>query len=262
MILRLCYRTALALTYLALITPMAVIVTVAFGSSPLFEFPPPGLTLHWFAVFFASSDMMSALIDVSLPIALTTGVLALALGVPAAVACVRYRFPGRELIFSVLNLPLMIPQVLLGVAILLLMIVAGARPSMLWLVLGHTLITLPFVVNTMIASLARVDPSLEEAAMNLGSTRLGAFFRIVVPLVRSGLLAGGLLAFIISFADSNIALFLSGPGAVTLPMYIFSSLTFEAQPDIAAASAVQIGVVAVLLVVLAKVSGLGRQYGR
>jgi putative spermidine/putrescine transport system permease protein len=252
------WHAALGLIYAALVAPVVVIVLVAFGSSPAFAFPPPGYTMHWFAAFLAKPEMTEALVRVSLPLALGTAVLALALGVPASIALARFRFPGRDLIFAVLNLPLMVPQVLLGVAIMLLMIVLRVPPSLAWLLFAHTMITLPFVIGTMIGSLARVDPALEEAAMNLGSTRIGAFVRIVVPLVRAGILGGFLLAFIISFADSNLALFLCGPGVVTLPVYTFSSLLFQAEPDIAAAAAVQIGVVAAVLALLAKVSGFGR----
>lgn len=259
---RLIYHLALGLIYAALVAPVVVIVLVAFGSSPVFAFPPPGYTLRWFAVFLGKPEMTDALIHVSLPLASGTAVLALALGIPASIAITRFRFAGRDLIFAVLNLPLLVPQVLLGVAIMLLMIVLRVQPSLVWLLFAHTMITLPFVIGTMTASLARVDLALEEAAMNLGSTRIGAFVRIVVPLVRAGILGGGLLAFIISFADSNLALFLCGPGSVTLPVYTFTSLLFQAEPDIAAAAAVQIGVVALVLAILGKVFGLGRNIGR
>jgi len=108
------------------------------------------------------------------------------------------------------------------------------------------------------ASLAKADPALEEAAMNLGCTPAEAFVRVTLPVIRTGVLNGAIMAFIISFGDINLALFLSGPGVTTIPVYTFSSLMFQAEPDIAAVSTVQILLVAGLLLLLGRTVGLGR----
>lgn len=252
------YRAVLIAIYGALIAPLLVVVIVSFGDSPTFAFPPKGFTVEWFKLFLSKQEMVSALVNVSLPIAAATAVLALAIGVPAGIALSRFRFRGGGVLFALVNMPLLVPQILLGVSLLLFLIMLNLRPSMLWLVLAHVTITLPFVVNIAMAALAKADPALEEAAMNLGCTRRGAFLRATLPVIRAGVLNGAILAFIISFGDINLALFLSGPGVTTIPVYTFSSLMFQAQPDIAAVSTVQIAIVAVLLLILGKTVGLGR----
>jgi len=254
------YLAGVAMVYLFLVAPLVVIVLVSFGSSPVFEFPPKSYTLHWYREFFSNEAMLTAFFKVSVPVAILTSLFTLVIGVPAGIAFARMRFSGKGAAQSLVNLPLIVPQILLGVALLLLGILAGVRPSVGTLVVGHIAITLPYVVNTVAGSLHGIHPSLEEAAMNLGTTRVGAFFRITAPLVRGALLSSAVFAFIISLSDINLALFLSGPGAVTIPVYIFSSIMFQAEPTIAAAAATQIMLVAVLLLLLAKTVGLGGRY--
>lgn len=254
----LAYRVTIVAIYAALIAPLLVVVVVSFGESPTFAFPPTRLTLRWYEQFLSKADMVQALVNVSLPIAAITSVLAVAIGLPASVALSRFRFTGRGLLSVMVNVPLVVPQILLGVSLLLLLITLGSRPSMIWLVLAHLTITLPFVVNTILAALAKADPALEEAAMNLGCTSVEAFVRVTLPVIRTGVLNGAIMAFIISFGDINLALFLSGPGVTTIPVYTFSSLMFQAEPDIAAVSTVQILLVALLLALLGKTIGLGR----
>jgi len=252
------YRVSIAVIYAMLIAPLLVVVIVSFGESPTFAFPPSGFTLRWFELFLSKSDMVDALVKVSLPIAAATAVLAVAIGLPASIALSRFRFMGRGLLSVMVNVPLVVPQILLGVSLLLLLITWGLRPNMAWLVFAHLTITLPFVVNTIMASLAKADPALEEAAMNLGCTPAEAFVRVTLPVIRTGVLNGAIMAFIISFGDINLALFLSGPGVTTIPVYTFSSLMFQAEPDIAAVSTVQILLVAGLLLLLGRTVGLGR----
>lgn len=252
------YRIVLVLIYAALIAPLLVVVLVSFGESPTFEFPPSGFTFRWFELFLSKDDMVTALVDVSLVAAAATVVIALAIGLPAAVALSRLEFPGKRVLYGLVNMPLLVPQVLLGVALLLLLITLGWRPSMLTLVAAHVVITVPFVVNTIMAALAKTDPALEEAAMNLGCARAGAFLRVTLPIIRAGVLNAAIMAFIISFGDINLALFLTGPGVTTIPVYTFSSLMFQAEPDIAAVSTIQIVIVALLLALLARFVGLGR----
>ncbi|NGM86127.1 ABC transporter permease [Parapusillimonas sp. SGNA-6] len=255
--MRFLYLAGLAVIYLFLIAPLLIIILVSFGSSAVFEFPPPSFTLHWYKEFFNSSPMTSALFSVSLPVALLTAGCSLIIGVPMGIVLSRMRFAGRNAMNGLVSVPLIVPQILLGVALLLLSMLAGVRASIGTLVLAHVVITLPYVVNTVAASLHGIQPSLEEAAMNLGTSRVGAFMRVTLPLIKGALLSSAIFAFIISLSDINLSLFLNGPGAVTIPVYIFSSIMFQADPTIAAAAAVQILLVAVLLVMVGRTAGLG-----
>lgn len=255
--MRAIYLFGIVSVYAFLVTPLVIIVLVSFGSSPVFEFPPPSFTLHWYKQFFATHPMTAALFEISIPVALLTALCTLLIGVPAGVALSRTRFAGRSMVSGLVSIPLVVPQILLGVALLLLSIMAGIRASVGTLVLGHIAITLPYVINTVAASLHGIQPSFEEAAMNLGTSRLGAFMRVTLPLIKGAVLSSAIFAFIISLSDINLSLFMNGPGAVTIPVYIFSSIMFQADPTIAAAAATQIILVAVLLLIVGKTAGLG-----
>lgn len=258
--MRALFLAGVAAIYMFLVAPLVVIVLVSLGASAVFEFPPKAYTLHWYREFFANEAMVSAFFEVSVPVALSTSLITLLIGVPVGIALARTRFAGRTAVQGMINLPLIVPQILLGVGLLLVGIIAGVRPSVGTLVLGHITITLPYVVNTVAGGLHGIQPSLEEAAMNLGSSRLGAFLRVTAPLIRGALLSSAVFAFIISLSDINLSLFMSGPGAVTIPVYIFTSIMFQAEPTIAAAASLQILLVAVLLLVVARTVGLGGRY--
>ena len=145
------------------------------------------------------------------------------------------------------------PQILLGAA-LYLFYARLAVPASIWtLLLGHVVICTPYVIRSVTAGLVGMDPRLEEAAMSLGATRLQAFFKVTLPLLRSSLLSGAIFAFIISFSDINLALFLSGPQSTSLPVQIFSQIQWQGDPTIAAASTLQILVIGLLIVVVQRI---------
>jgi len=145
--------------------------------------------------------------------------------------------------------PIVVPEILLGAALFLYYSRIKMTTSLAGLVLGHLLLAIPYVVRTVAAGLAGIDPSLEEAALSLGASRPQAFWKVTVPMIRSSVLSGAIFAFIVSFSDINIALFVSGPDTVTLPVHVFSQIIWQADPTIAAASTLQIVLIAALLAV-------------
>ena len=241
------------LVYIGLLAPLVVVVAVSFGPSAAFEFPPSGFTLHWFEEFFASREFVTSFFRISLVVGLLAALLATLLGTAAAVALVRFRFFGREALETFFLLPLLVPQILLGAALYLLYARLAIRASIWTLLCGHLVICTPYVIRSVTAGLVGMDPRLEEAAMSLGATRVQAFFKVTLPLLRSSLLSGAIFAFIISFSDINLALFLSGPESTSLPVHLFSQIQWQGDPTIAAASSLQIVIIGTLILVVQRI---------
>jgi putative spermidine/putrescine transport system permease protein len=239
--------------YVGLLAPLVVVVAVSFGPDPNFAFPPSGFTLHWFAAFFASTAFVSAFFRVSLVVGLLAAGIATGLGTAAAIGLVRFRFAGREALETFFLAPLLVPQILLGAALYLFYARLALEASIWTLLLGHLVICTPYVIRCVTAGLVGMDPRLEEAAMSLGATRVQAFFKVTLPLLRSSLLSGAIFAFIISFSDINLALFLSGPQSTSLPVHLFSQIQWQGDPTIAAASTLQILIIGVLILVVQRI---------
>ena len=158
-------------TYTGLLAPLVVVVAVSFGPSAAFEFPPRGLTLHWFEAFFGSQAFVTAFFRVSLLVGLLSAVLATVLGTSAALGLVRFRFFGREAVETFFLAPLLVPEILLGAALYLFYARLAVQASVWTLLWGHLVICTPYVIRSVTAGLVGLDPRLEEAAMSLGATR-------------------------------------------------------------------------------------------
>ena len=239
--------------YLGLLAPLVVVIAVSFGPSAAFAFPPAGFTLHWFAEFFASDAYVRSFFRVSLVVGVLSGTIATLLGTAAAVGLVRFRFVGREALETFFLVPLLVPEILLAAALYLLYARLTIQASIWTLLCGHLVICTPYVIRSVTAGLVGMDPRLEEAAMSLGATRAQAFFKVTLPLLRSSLLSGAIFAFIISFSDINLALFLSGPQSTSLPVHIFSQIQWQGDPTIAAASTMQIVVTGLMILVVQRI---------
>jgi len=220
---------------LYLLAPIVVVVATAFGSSPYPVFPPAELTLKWFERFLSSPDLVHST-ELSAALSLVSTFCASAIGTLAALALVRHRFRAKAAISALLLSPILFPGVVLGLALLVAFTRAGLAQTFPGLVAAHTVLIVPFVIRLVMASLVAVDGSIEEAARNLGAGRLRTFFRITIPIIRPGLLAGALFGFIVSFDELVITLFLAGPGLQTLPIRIFSSIEYSSDPTISAIS--------------------------
>jgi putative spermidine/putrescine transport system permease protein len=241
--------TVVVLIYLFLLAPLIIVVAVSLDPTDAFRFPPSGVSLRWYAAFFARETFVRAFFRVSLVVAVVVSMLATAVGGLAAIGLVRFLTRGRTLVETLFLAPIVVPEILLGAALFLYYSRIKMTTSIAGLVLGHLLLAIPYVVRTVAAGLAGSDRSLEEAAMSLGASRAQAFWKVTVPMIRSSLLSGAIFAFIVSFSDINIALFVSGPDTVTLPVHVFSQIIWQADPTIAAASTLQIVLIAALLAV-------------
>lgn len=229
--------TAAVLAYL--VFPVFVVAPVSFSSAKYLQFPPPGWSLQWYQNYFDRPGWVPATL-VSIRVAVITTILATTLGTAASLALVRGRFPGKGAINSFMVSPLVVPGIIVAIGVYFFYAQVRLVGNPLALALAHTALALPFVVTNVSATLHGFDERLEYAAMNLGANRWQTFRRVTLPIIRPGVFAGALFAFITSFDELIVALFISGSGAVTLPRKMWDSLRQEIDPTIAAVSTILI----------------------
>ena len=260
---RLALRAAAGVGLGFILLPLVLVSWLAFFRSEVVSFPPGGYTLRWFGAILDQRNFVDGFLA-SLQIGVLATAAGLAVGVPASLGLVRHRFPGREAVSTLLLLPLVVPGIVAGTAIYVFQVeteILTGLPlvaSVPGLVLGHVLITIPWTVRLVTASLVGVDRSIEEAALNLGAGPWTTFRRVTLPLIRPGMVAATLFGFIISFGNLEMTLFLIGPGRTTLPIAILQYLEWRIDPVIAAVSFLQIGVVAAGMIVTDRYVKLAR----
>jgi putative spermidine/putrescine transport system permease protein len=252
---RVAYRAINALVLFFLLAPLAVVLVFALNPTPFIQFPPIGVTSRWFAKFFSSPDFMNSL-SLSLQVAAATVVLAMLVGASAALAIARGGLPGARLITALFLAPLMLPAILTGLALFQVVLSLGFGRPVWALVVGHTVVAVPYVIRTTLAVLADFDRRIEEAAASLGATPLRVFFEVTLPLIRPGVIAGGIFAFIVSFDQFPISLFLVAPNRETLPIVMFNYMKFDLDGTIAAASMVSILLALTVVLTIDRVVGL------
>ncbi|MCC7275321.1 MAG: ABC transporter permease [Alphaproteobacteria bacterium] len=243
------------LVLLGLLAPLVVLVGASFSEVDYVRFPPQGFSLRWYAAFFRDPVFVGSLL-LSTQIAFAAAALATVLGFPAAYVLVRRRFPGRRLAWSLFLSPLLVPQIILGVALLQLFSVLGFATSFAGLLIAHVVAVMPYVIRTVGAALVSIDPRVEEAAADLGANRLEMMALVVAPMVKGGLLAGALFAFIMSWVNVEISIFLSVTGGYTLPVVLFNFMEYSMTTVIVAAASIAIYVALLLVVLIDSIVGI------
>ncbi|MEE2717803.1 MAG: ABC transporter permease [SAR324 cluster bacterium] len=217
-----------AITYLGfLYAPVLLLPVFAFNDSTIIAFPLKSFTWGWFTGLAKETSLQGSLQN-SLLVAISTAILSTCLGVLASRASARYEFFGKKAMVSFLMLPLVLPEIIIGVSLLVVLMQLGLPLSLWTVILGHTLLCMPFSIAILSSAFANMDQSLEEASLDLGETRWGTFRRVILPLVTPGLLSSFLIAFTLSLDEFIIAFFLTGTQA-TLPVYIWGQLRFPAK---------------------------------
>jgi len=229
-----------------LIAPIVIILIVSFSAADYLSFPPPALSLRWYARFVGVPGWRRA-IWVSVQVASLTMLFATTLGLPAALALVRGRFRGKGAVYAFLLSPAIVPTIITAMGLYFFFARLKATGSLLAMALGHTVLALPVVIIIVAATLQGFDIRLEQAALSLGASRLTALRRITLPLVAPGVLSAALFAFLTSFDELLIPLFLSGVEIQTLTVRIWNSLQLEVDPTIAAVSSFLVGFTAAVL---------------
>jgi putative spermidine/putrescine transport system permease protein len=256
-------RTAAGLSLAYILLPMVFVIWLAFFRQEIPSFPPEGYSLKWFRSI-ASNDRFIEGFLLSLEIAVIATAIGLSVGVPAAVCLVRGRFPGREGVNNLLLLPLIVPGIVLGTALYVFHVeaeIATGWPiigSLGGLIAGHVLLTIPWTVRLVTASLVGMNRTVEEAAQSLGANRLTTFRRITLPAILPGIVAATLFGFIASFGNLEMSLFLVGPGRTTLPIAILQYLEWKIDPTIAAVSVLQILFIGAVMLVTDRFVNISR----
>jgi putative spermidine/putrescine transport system permease protein len=243
---------------LFLVLPIFIVIPISLSSSKFLEFPPKGFSLQWYKNFFGTKEWVMATLN-SLKIATMTSFLASVLGIPAALTLARQTFKGKQFIYSFLLLPMILPVIIVAIAIYFHFVKLKILGNIYALTLAHTILAIPVVLITVSASLQGFDQTLEYAAMSLGANRLKTFFKVTFPIIRPGVISGALFAFITSFDEIVVAIFLSGYRAVTLPRHMWSSIREEIDPTIAAVSSLLIFTSIFLLLSVAYIRRRGEQ---
>jgi spermidine/putrescine transport system permease protein len=246
-------RGFFALVVVFLYAPIAILVIFSFNDSQLPSFPLSGFTLHWYHQFLTNADLRSAL-GASAIVAAISSLGAVLLGVLASIALVRRRFPAQGPVSALLLSPLVIPYVVFGISLLLFFHAVGVERSLLTVVIGHVVISLPYTILVLMPRLQQIDVSLEEAAYDLGAGRLRTFRSVTLPLLLPAVVSAYLIAFTTSFDEYAVASFVVGT-RTTFPIFLYSALRFPNQlPQVIAVAVV---VISVSLVVV-----IGAEFGR
>lgn len=234
--------TSLTLGFAFLYLPMVILIVYSFNASKLVTVWA-GFSTTWYKQLFTNSDFMDAAL-ITLKVGLVSSTLATVLGTMAAYVLIRAgRFAGRVLFSGMIYAPLVMPEVITGLSLLLLFIAIDLDRGMTTIILAHTTFSMCYVSVVVSSRLSTFDQSLEEAALDLGCSPWQAFGLVTLPIIAPAVLSGWLLAFTLSLDDLVIASFVTGPGATTLPIKIFSAVRLGVNPEINALSSIMIGIV-------------------
>lgn len=248
-------KIVVALILLVIVAPLVVPIMMAVSDTPNIVFPPKGFTLRWFGKVLTNPEAQASF-GFSLQLAAVVTVASLLVGVPAAAALVRYRVPGRSAVLALVLSPLVVPLIVTGVALLQVFSMLGTHATFVQLAVAHTVVCLPYVVRAVTASFMLADRSLEDAASVLGAPPLQVMRRVVWPQVRPGILAGAVFAFIVSFDDYPISMWLADGDHFPIPLYLHALIERSFDPSIAAISSLMIFFALMLVLVIEKVFGI------
>ncbi|WP_336810362.1 ABC transporter permease [Bosea sp. MMO-172] len=250
-----------ALVYVLILAPIVVVVMLSFSADNFILFPPSGYSLRWFRQLAGNGPLLAAL-WLSVQIASVVTVLSLAIGVPAALALAKGRFPGKDALTSFFLAPLLLPTLITGLALLLFFSPLRLTATLPGLVLGHMIVTVPFVIRMMATALANLPDDIEAAAATLGATPWRVVRRVTLPLATPGLIACACLSFLLSFDETVISLFIAGPRASTLPVEMVRYVEGRTDPLIAALSVVLIVATLAVVLVVERLVGVARAVGK
>lgn len=241
--------------FLFLFLPLIIILVTSFGTEAIITFPIKGFTIDWYIMALTSKAFMSSL-QLSLIIGIVATLIALIVGIPSAYVLSRDRFKGKKFLNTFFLSPTLIPGIVVGYSIFQMIVVNLRLPIVPGLIIGHFLISVPYVIRVVGSSMEQVDVSIEEAAWTLGCTKKRAFVTVLLPNIVSGIFAAFMLAFVNSFNNVPVSMFLSGPGVTMLPTTLLSYMEFNYDPSVSALSVILMFVTIGVMIVIEKTTGL------
>lgn len=240
-----------------LVLPTLVVLPVSFTQTNFIIFPPKGFSLHWYAVFFGQGNWRNATLT-SIIVATFSAIVATIIGTLAALGLNKLSSSKARILFWFMLLPMTIPSIILAVAFYSAFARVGIVGTKFGMIVAHVVLALPFVVINVSAVIQKLDWRTVDAARSLGATPSQAFLRVTLPLILPGVLAGAVFAFLTSFDEIVVALFISGINAITLPVQMWNGIRFEISPAIAAASSILLGLSILILSAVALLRRTGR----
>lgn len=246
--------------YIVMIVPIMFVVATAFTGGETLRFPPEGVSLRWFEAALSYEPFIGALVS-SLQLAVLATVLALLVGVPVTLAIYRGKIPGKGLVEGLFLSPLIVPELVVGLALYQQLMIGLKLDNFETLLIGHTVLMLPYAVRVTGASLALADPALEEAARGLGASPLRTFFTITLPLLRPGIFSAGLLSFVTSFNNVPLSLLLQSRDFRTLPVTMLDYVQQSYDPMVAAMATLILAATIVIAVIAERTVGFAKIFG-
>lgn len=225
----------LTVALVLLFVPFLFLIAASFGKEALLQFPPRGFTFSWYLKVFKTQMFIDAF-KTSTVVALIAAFTALVIGIPTSYYISRMRFRGREILKAFFLSPAIVPGLVLGYALLRFYVLVGGVNLFTGLLIGHIIIVLPYTIRVSLASLANLDPTIDEAALSLGATHVRVLVDVVLPNIRAGILAAFILCFIESFNNVTVSVFLTGPGITLLPIQMLAYVEYYYDPTVAALS--------------------------
>jgi putative spermidine/putrescine transport system permease protein len=247
--------------YVLLLAPVVVVIFISFSADSFIVFPPSGYSLRWYERLFSNEALMRGL-RLSLVLAIIVTALSLLVGLPAAYAIARDKVPAARAFKAFFLAPLLLPTLVLGLAMLMALQPWRLTATLTGLALGHMVVTVPFVIRLMVTTFSTLPEEVEAAAASLGATPWRVFRRVTLPLALPGLGASAFLAFLLSFDETVISLFLSGPRASTLPVEMVRYVEGRTDPLIAALSVLLVAGTLIIVLLVDRMAGLTKVVGR
>ncbi|MCR8641749.1 ABC transporter permease [Paenibacillus sp. N1-5-1-14] len=245
---------------LMVISPLLIIIPTSFTSAGYLSFPPEGFSFKWYEKILDRPEFIDSF-WFSIKLAVITAVISTIIGTIAALALHKYKPPGSSFINGLILSPLTVPAIIIGIGALLFFTRIGLAGTFTGLLLAHILITIPYVVRLVLTGLSSFDYTLERAAYILGASSFNVFWKITLPLLKPAIFSGMIFAFLTSFDNVTISLFMITPSTTTLPMAIFNHMQESLDPLVASISAVLILVSLLFIFILERVYGLDRLFG-
>ncbi|GAB6172388.1 ABC transporter permease [Paradesulfitobacterium aromaticivorans] len=241
-----------------LMLPTFIIIPMSFSSARYLDFPPPGFSLQWYKDFFSNSQWMNSFF-LSLRLGIVTMIVATILGTLASITLTRSNSKLNNLFYYLMVTPMIVPLIIIAVVIYSLFIRLNLQGSFLGLVIAHTIVAIPYVITVVMGALRGFDLSIEQAAVSLGASPFKAFMRITVPIISPALISGALFAFIASFDELIIAIFVSNTFTKTLPVRMWEGMRLEIDPTLTAIASVLITISVALILAAEALKAISRK---
>ncbi|MBY0121126.1 ABC transporter permease [Bacillus sp. S/N-304-OC-R1] len=245
---------------LFLLLPIIVTVVSSFTETSYPTFPQKGFSLQWYTKILERPEFITAFLN-SIKFAALASFFAVILGTLCSIAIAKYNFYGKTFLISLFTAPLTVPQIVLGVALLIYFTPMGLSGTSVGYVISHIIICVPYIIRFVLTGLSGYDYTIERAAVILGAKPLVVFWKVTLPLIRSAMISGALFSFLISFDNVTLSIFMVSPEVRTLPLELFSRMQDSYDPLIASVSSIVVLITVIFIAILEKVYGVGKLYG-